>query len=703
MFKMDEDGSNPVNITPPGIGQVFDVALSPDGTRIAFVANRSRYSYLSEYFDERYHEIYMMNADGSDMVNLTQNQIYDDFPVWSSDGERLAFISKSEDFRDKNIYLHLIPAWLRSASEGVTYQAITPIHIGEGLADTPPAWSPDGKKFAYLADDAFRTLNIIYAYSNGPSVGGGFPIGGEPGRDRAFDWSPNGSQIVFQLSKFESGGIVLLDVVENTTQPISAIGKSPTWSPDGKRIAFVSRSSTDKDEVSVMNADGSNVTLLTPNSNWDDVFELAWSPGGSKLLFVARQGENEQIYRVNADGSNLTPLSEDRGVVFRRIAWASSPVGPDAAVTKPASALADNCNRFAFVSAKVDIANHAFGTLFVKNINGSDMFPLFFDSVPWSQDDGFPSIVGSPDGRLLAFGSGSFITVGNIETLDFVEIRNDAYPQIGEPAWSPDSRKIAFSFEKDGAMEIGVTDAAGGRITNLTRNPANDHKPAWSPDGRKIAFLSTRDGASDLYVMNADGSKVTRLTQNMFTQGFPAWSPNGSKIAFSDGNAIYEVNADGSGLNNLTFNSGNSAGRFLFTGSPVWSPDGLKIAFRADVLPFYGENIPKDGLQSLIVFSNPRGWYFSARNNEELLSNGRKAEIFVMNADGSNPLNLTNDSVDDDFPVWSPDGSKILFETGRGMSQIYIMDADGSNPIALTNRPEYLYESPAWIPCPPSN
>ena len=83
----------------------------------------------------------------------------------------------------------------------------------------------------------------------------------------------------------------------------------------------------------------------------------------------------------------------------------------------------------------------------------------------------------------------------------------------GEPAWSPDGRKIAFQSRRlrkgvsQGVGEIYVMNADGSGKRNLTRNPAQDGRPSWSPDGRRIAFVSNRDGRRlEAHVMNADGS-----------------------------------------------------------------------------------------------------------------------------------------------------------------------------------------------------
>src|SRR5439155_12091092 len=77
---------------------------------------------------------------------------------------------------------------------------------------------------------------------------------------------------------------------------------------------------------------------------------------------------------------------------------------------------------------------------------------------------------------------------------------------------------------------------------------------------------------------------------------------------------------------------------------------------------------------------------------------GAIGEIYVMNADGSGQVNLTNNPVDDAYPVWSPDGSKIAFYTARdGNYEVYVMNADGSGQVNLTNNAAADYY-PAWSP-----
>ena len=133
--------------------------------------------------------------------------------------------------------------------------------------------------------------------------------------------------------------------------------------------------------------------------------------------------------------------------------------------------------------------------------------------------------------------------------------------------------------------------ADGSRLSNLTRSPEHDFAPAWSPDGRKIVFTRSRDyyrrASVELYVMNADGSGQRRLTHTRGRHdgnpvwsypGSAVWSPGGRMLAFAtkrDGNFdVYVINADGSGLRNLTRNPARDS-------SDAWLPDG-RIAFVSD-------------------------------------------------------------------------------------------------------------------------
>ena len=188
-------------------------------------------------------------------------------------------------------------------------------------------------------------------------------------------------------------------------------------------------------------------------------------------------------------------------------------------------------------------------------------------------------------------------------------------------------------------------------LTNLTNNIAEDNLPAWSPDGKKIAFTSNRDGAGDIYVMNADGSGVRRLTNTAAAESSSVWSPDGTKIAFDserDGNReIYIMDNDGSNQTRLTFNPTVDAGPVSF------SPDGKQIAFSRN-----------------------------ASNDSDAMYN---FDIWIMNIDGSDAKRLTTDPEFDAEPIWSPDGTRIFFTSGRDQNfKIYSISTDGTGEVRVS-------------------
>lgn len=202
-------------------------------------------------------EIYLMNMDGSNLVNLTNHSAYDYSPAWSPDGERIAFVSGRDGL--SNVYV--------MGADGMGQTRLT----DHPASDYDPVWSPDGTKIAFISNRDEN--NEVYVMNDDGSV-------------------------------------------QTRLTTANGIDYTPVWSPDSSKIAFISQRDWPLDshtyDIYVMNADGSAQTRLTDTGATDP----AWSPDGNWIAYT----DNDHVYIMHPDGSGKIDLISDVKV-GRRPAW----------------------------------------------------------------------------------------------------------------------------------------------------------------------------------------------------------------------------------------------------------------------------------------------------------------------------------------------------------------------------------------------
>jgi Tol biopolymer transport system component/predicted Ser/Thr protein kinase len=331
-----------------------------------------------------------------------------------------------------------------------------------------------------------------------------------------------------------------------------------------------------------------------------------------------------------------------------------------------------------------------------------------------------------------------------------------------QPAFSPDGRQIAFSWDGGGKnIDLYVKLVGAGSPLRLTTNPAQDISPSWSPDGRYLAFIRRDDNENAIFVVPALGGSERKVgtadgtfSSQLWTECRLNWSPDGKTLAVPDRLSqeerygIFLVSAEDGEKHRFTSPPENSG-----DGAPAFSPDGQKLAFIRSIgfssaeiyvtdtrggeprpLTHDGQRIHSlawtaDGQE--IVFSSNRGggfglWRVAVDGGipEQVAGTGQNAfspaislqgdqmvynvsfiDSNIWRADGpaagrkGTPTKLISSTRQDHSPQYSPDGKKIAFASDRsGSEEIWTCESDGSNCTQLTSFNGSSVGSPRWSP-----
>ena len=309
------------------------VVLQPGQAGAAFPGKNGKILFASDQVTDENPEgdweIFSMNPNGSGITQLTKNDVADRGPTGSPDGERIAFFSDRDPVAEGDSDIYVMDA------DGSNQANVTE----DSARDLFPAWSPDGKRLAYssvqFGGEPGTTDAEIFVV-NADGTGGRAQLTDNAATDAFPDWSPDGRRIAFVSHRDGNSEVYVMranGARERNLTRNPAYDSFPSWSPDGRRIAFETQrdAGTFADvnrEIYAMDANGRNPVNLTRDPIAVDSTP-AWSPNGRKIAFksglrvVAGEVDpNDAIYVMNADGSQQTARAGGIPIYTFPLDWA---------------------------------------------------------------------------------------------------------------------------------------------------------------------------------------------------------------------------------------------------------------------------------------------------------------------------------------------------------------------------------------------
>ena len=481
-----------------------------------------------------------------------------------------------------------------------------------------PSLSPDGKSFVYAAY-ASGNWDIYFQ-----RVGGKNPINltkDSPADDTQPASSPDGEHIAFR-SEREGGGIFVMGATGESVKRLTDSGYNPTWSPEGKEIAFADEgvvkpsSRINSSKISAVDVSTGQRRIITKI----DAVQPNWSPHGNRIAYQGRRnGAQRDIWTIPAGGGEPVEVTNDAAMDWNPV-WS-----PDGTYLYFVSDRAGSMNLW-----RVPIQEET------GKVLGSP--EAITTPSPYISHLSF-----SRDGRRMVYAN--VVTSGNLQRVGFDPLREIV---VGQPVWitqgsrvafvphlSADGEWLAFDTQTDKQEDIFVVRRDGTGMRQLTDDAYKDRAPRWSPDGKRIVFFSDRTGKWEIWMINADGSGLQQITHATGTVLNPIWSPDGTRLAYRNvgtSPSIIEVGKSWQDQTPQTLPPMSDPGDTLWAWS--WSPDGRKLA--GNLSHAVGP------LSGITIYS------LDSKEYEKLADFGS-------------------------FPVWLSDSRRLLFQD-RDRRKLYLID-----------------------------
>jgi len=549
--------------------------------------------------------------------------------------------------------------------------------------DYDATWSPDGASIVYTSDrDGSPDLFRIKADGTGRER-----LTDDPAYDDQAAFSADGKQVAFVSTR--NGGfarIWTMDLQSRRARAVTATTKQtgmggdfrPSWSPDGKWIAFSSdRGMTMKmargrwealqpADIYIVRPDGTELKRVNAPGNFCG--SPKFSADGTRLLAYCMPleatletrrpnplpGNDTTIVSIDIATGHASEIPAGPGVKISPAFLAGNEIGyvrkdsSDAGIyyTSGKRGPRGNVRVAAWSPDGSRVVFHrrqaAPPTSWLKYFSRNEKYELAFTSVlPSFNPSGDRFVqVGRPEGPTPL---GSSIQIVSSGTNAATTIYKDDTRNVLGPQWSPAGDRILFGVgtyqtffngfvnrimshdqRVEGGAQLAIINPDGSGFREITRGANNNGFPSMAPDGKRMVYRTFGPDGEGLRIMTIDTGAMTTLTTGY--DNFPIWSPRGDRIVFSRVDhgdyEIYTIAPDGTGLKRLTTAIGNDAHQ-------GWSPDGDHIVFASSRMGFKDEGAYTDAPQ-------PYG------------------ELFVMRADGTGLEQLTDNQWEEGTPAWRP-------------------------------------------------
>jgi TolB protein len=535
------------------------------------------------------------------------------------------------------------------------------------------AWSPKGDWIVFTSERS----GSADLYRMRPDGTGVERLTNDPAFDDQAAFSADGAQIVFVTTR--AGGTADLWILDLATRTARTLTSGPggdfrpSWSPDGRWIAFSSDRESDLPaakgrwerlhvvDIYVIHPDGTGLKRISEHGNFCG--SPKWTGNSKSVVAYCMSAEDTWTYRPfrASDGETTlvqidiatgksAPVSAGPGIkifpsvlpsgeiaFFRRdtkgqgVCYASGKSGPTGDNLRSPSWSPDGAR-----------------VVYSRYTSKRDPEPTKL----WSRNPNYELFATTWFPAYDATGEHLAVAKQNAETkttsLYIVDEGKPARPILEKkdlilfPNWSPDGRQILFGIGQftafldfaaggkkpipalNGGAQIGAVNADGSNFHLVTSGESNNAFPSFAPDGKHIVYRTVSPDGEGLRVMNLEDHSVAVLTKSY--DNFPVWSPRGDLIAFVrqlDGNfEVFTIRPDGKDVRQLTSVRGNEA-------HLAWSPDGERILFSSTRMGFKDEALYTGAPQ-------PYG------------------EIFVMRYDGTAVEQLTDNQWEEGGAAWQP-------------------------------------------------